>query len=468
MLFFDELDRFSDRIALISEDGSEYSYRKLISLGDSLAEQIGERCLTFLFCSNTVESVMGYVGCMRHRILPVLLNTAIDHQLLVALMRNYHPKFCWLPASIADQVSGKQVWSYGSYILISTEYEQDYQLYPELGLLLTTSGSTGSPKLVRQSYRNIQSNTESIIEYLGIKDGDRAISTLPMSYTYGLSILNTHLAAGASEILTDTTLMDKLFWELLKKNNATTFGGVPYIYEMLKKLRFERMELPSLRYLTQAGGKLSAELSAEFSALCAKRGMKFIVMYGQTEATARMSWLPFEHAQDKAGSIGIAIPGGRFTLEDIDGSEIAAPEVAGELIYYGDNVTLGYAQSRFDLIKSDENDGILRTGDIAKRDSDGFYYIVGRKKRFLKIFGNRVNLDEVEGLLKKEGIDCACAGTDDCLKIFVTDPDMLGKVTEFIDHHTAISHSGFRVMVIDKIPRSESGKILYAELNNHD
>ena len=182
------------------------------------------------------------------------------------------------------------------------------------------------------------------------------------------------------------------------------------------------MELPSLRYLTQAGGRLGRELAEEFNAICEEKGIRLIVMYGQTEATARMSYLPWEDAGRKAGSIGIPIPGGKFELVDANGQLIDGADVVGELVYCGSNVTPGYAKSRMDLAKPDENKGVLYTGDMAKRDEDGFYYVVGRKKRFLKIFGNRVNLDEVENLLKKEGIENACTGQDDRMVVFLTDP----------------------------------------------
>ena len=269
--------------------------------------------------------------------------------------------------------------------------------------------------MVRQSYNNILSNTESIVEYLNLDSTERPITTLPMNYTYGLSIINSHLYAGATILLTENTLIQKEFWNFFKTEQATSFGGVPYTYEMLKKLRFSRMNLPSLRYMTQAGGKLSPELHKEFAQDCIDKNRKFIVMYGQTEATARMAYLPSEYALKKYGSMGIAIPGGSFSLIDDNGNEITEDNITGELIYKGANVTLGYAESRSDLIKGDENHGVLLTGDMAKRDKDGFYYIVGRKKRFLKMFGKRVNLDEVERIIKSEYsfLDCACDGTDD-------------------------------------------------------
>ncbi len=464
MFFYRQIEKYGDATALISADGKKTSYSELTTAADSFAAAVDSHRLVFLLCSNNIESVVGYVACMRGSSVPAMLSEKIDPALLDELMENYHPSYVWLPSQIRESVNGEVVFSYGNNVLVKTTYKLDYSISNELKLLLTTSGSTGSPKFVRQTEKNIQSNTESIVEYLEIRPDDRAITTMPMNYTYGLSILNSHLYCGAAVILNEYTLMDKRFWALMKGEQATTFGGVPYIYEMLKKLRFGRMDIPSLRYLTQAGGKLSPELADEFSGICRERGMKFIVMYGQTEATARMAWRPWEYASSKSASMGIAIPGGEFSLIDVDGNVIETPETVGELVYRGDNVTMGYAQSRHDLAKGDENNGILHTGDMAKRDADGFYYIVGRKKRFLKLFGNRVNLDEVEQLLKKQGIDCAVAGTDDNMVIYITDESKFAKASDFIDNHTAISHGGFKIQVIPEIPRNESGKILYSEL----
>jgi acyl-CoA synthetase (AMP-forming)/AMP-acid ligase II len=224
------------------------------------------------------------------------------------------------------------------------------------------------------------------------------------------------------------------------------------------------MNLPSLRYLTQAGGKLSPELSAEFAEICARKGVKFIVMYGQTEATARMSYLPWEFARSKAGSIGMAIPGGAFSLRGDDGEDIKTPMAVGELIYSGENVTHGYAENRFDLARGDDRGGVLETGDMAYFDEDGFYFIAGRKKRFLKLFGNRINLDDVDAILKKEGFDCASTGIDDHLKIFITDKGKSREVSAFISGRIGIHPSGVRVIEVDIIPRSESGKVLYSDL----
>ena len=197
-----------------------------------------------------------------------------------------------------------------NYVLLKTGYEKKYALYDELGLLISTSGSTGSPKLVRQSYLNVMDNARSIAKYLKLDETERPITTLPMNYVYGLSIINSHFLTGAVLLLTDKTLMQKEFWNFFKEAEATSFGGVPYTYEMLDKLRFYNMQLPSLRTMTQAGGKLTPELHEKFAIYAAENNKNFIVMYGAAEATSRMGYLPPDKAIEKKGSMGIPIPGG--------------------------------------------------------------------------------------------------------------------------------------------------------------
>lgn len=461
-MIFNRLEDFKIHIALIDDSGNRLSYDELIRAADDFADHIGNRSIILLKIRNDLGSVVAYVGALRNGIVPILVGDDINETSLSEIIRKYKPSYIW-ESSENEHNSDRIVYRFGNYVLMERG-EAGYKIYPELALLLTTSGSTGSPKLVRQSYQNIISNTESIITYLGIGASDRPILTLPLYYTYGLSILNTHLSVGATVLLTEEGIISRKFWSFFKEEKATTFGGVPYTYEMLKRLRFERMELPSLRYITQAGGKLPKELAKDFLETCREKKIRMIIMYGQTEATARMSYLPWEKAVEKPGSIGIAIPGGRFALEGEEGQIITRTEEPGELIYYGENVTLGYAENYSDLIKGDENRGVLHTGDIAQRDEDGYYYIIGRKKRFLKLFGKRVNLDEVEILLRREGYDAACSGTDDNMHIYITDNAKTEDVRKYVVNHTTISNSGFDVRYIECIPRNSSGKILYSEL----
>jgi acyl-coenzyme A synthetase/AMP-(fatty) acid ligase len=455
-----------ESIAIIQNDSHSISYKELLGHADCIAKLISKRTLTFILCTNTIASVVGYVGFLRNDIVPVLVDSELDSELLQKLIKTYEPAYIWSPEARLHDLDGTVVYSYSGYSLLRTAYPEEITLHPDLGLLLTTSGSTGSPKLVRQSYRNIEANTNSIIEYLGIVSTDRPITTLPMSYTYGLSILNSHLVAGATILMTEHTLMQKEFWSFLKEQKATTFGGVPYTYQMLDRLRFFNMNIPSLRYLTQAGGKLSYDLSHKVATKARDKGIDFIVMYGQTEATARMSYLPASRAIDKCGSMGVPIPGGEFWLQDEEGNRIDDADVVGELVYRGDNVTLGYAECKADLALGDERQGVLVTGDMAKRDADGFYYIVGRKKRFVKIFGSRVNLDETERLLLDKGYVCACTGVDDRMSVYTEHEGKEDEIHKLVSHLLNLNMSAFIVRYIPAIPKNESGKTLYTALEN--
>ncbi len=445
-----------DGVAVVTDDGRTVSYAELKRMTDEWAAKVPPRSLAFLLVGNNVDSLVAYVACLNHGIVPLMLDAKIDGQLLQRFIDVYHPDFIWRPESdgyvLEPRNTRKEEGSVPCDPCI--RWFERKTLYPDLALLLTTSGSTGSPKLVRQSYKNIRANTASIVEYLKLDSSERPITTLPMNYTYGLSIINSHLAVGATILLTEKSIMQREFWNFFTEQGATSFGGVPYTYEMLDKLMFFRRKLPSLRTMTQAGGKILPELHRKFAEYAQREGKNFVVMYGQCEATARMSYLPPERALDKVGSMGIAIPGGRFELVD------------GELVYYGDNVTLGYAECAEDLAKGDERHGRLETGDMARVDEEGFYYIVGRKKRFLKIFGNRVNLDETERLVKGRflDLDCACGGVDDKMKIFITDQAQIQAVRDFVAEKTHLNFTAFDVQFLATIPKNASGKTLYSEL----
>lgn len=462
--------KYSENIAARQEDGLEISYRQLEERGKLLSEKIGGRTLVFCLCTNKVGSLLGYTSCLNNNIVTLLISEDMEEGLLNKIIEDYSPEFLWMQdEKVSEFNKYEKVYSDLGFTLLKTGFEEKYEINKELGLLLTTSGSTGSPKLVRQSYKNVLSNAESIVEYLELDETERPITTLPMNYTYGLSIINSHLLVGATILMTNSTLMDKSFWTYFKENKATSFGGVPYTYEILNKLRFFRMELPSLRTMTQAGGKLSPELHKKFAEFAKENAKKFVVMYGQTEATARMAYLPHEKSLEKYGSMGWAIPGGKFILIDTEGKEIKEPGITGELVYYGPNVTLGYAESGCDLILGDDNKGELVTGDMAKIDEEGFYYIVGRKKRFLKIFGNRVNLDESERMLKTEfmDVDFACTGVDDKMYIFTTDSEKESEAKVFISHKTGLNPSAFKIITINEIPKNDSGKTQYIKLEKY-
>jgi acyl-CoA synthetase (AMP-forming)/AMP-acid ligase II len=463
---FDRIDHGAETTAVIDENGTVYSYDFLNREGSHIADKAGGRCLLFALCSNTIGSLIGYVGSLSNRIVPLMLDAHLNEDLLRFLITTYQPAFLWLPTDRAEAFRPYAAVheSYG-YSLLSTGFA-GYPLHDDVALLLTTSGSTGSPKLVRQSYRNIESNTHAIIDYLKLDATERAITTLPMNYTFGLSIINTHLYAGASIVLTEAPLIQKDFWAQFREFEATSLSGVPYTYEMLDRLRFTRMNLPSLQTLTQAGGRLSEELHRKFAEYAQETDRSFVVMYGQTEATARMSYLPPEKALEKCGSIGIAISNGTFMLRNEAGVPVREANKTGELIYQGDNVMLGYASCGEDLAGGDELKGILATGDLARFDEDGYYFIMGRKARFLKLYGMRINLEETEHMIREAfpGQDCACGGRDDLLTIYLEESTLADAVQRFLVEKTGIHHAAFRVVPVAAIPRNSAGKILYHEL----
>jgi len=465
-----DLLKHKNSIAITDELGPQITYGELAEYGEEIYQAAKGRCLVVALCRNTIGSVIGYVSFINNGIVPIMLNLHLEKELRQKLFDTYRPKYIWAPTEMIEEFKDMEiVITKFDYSLFRTKFDNQYPLFEELALLLTTSGSTGSPKFVRQSYSNIKANTDSIVKYLNLGKSEKPITTLPMNYTYGLSIINSHIMVGATILLTDKSLMQKEFWNFFKSNSATSFGGVPYTYEMLKRLRFMRMDLPSLKTMTQAGGKITEELHDEFARYAECNHKKFVVMYGQCEATARMGYLPPEKAVEKKGSMGVAIPGGKFTLVDENGNPLSDSGVTGELVYEGENVTLGYAECGEDLIKGDERNGILYTGDMAQVDEDGFYYIVGRKKRFLKIFGNRVNLDEMDRMIKTqfEDLECACAGTDDHMFIFVNDDTKAERVKSFVVHKTGLNPSAFKTISLESIPKNDAGKTLYVELEKY-
>lgn len=464
-MLLSNLNTYNNSLAVITDQGEGVLYKDIETYSSLIYSKINHRCLVFCLCKNTIDSLTGYISFVTNKVVPLMLDAGLEIDLLNNLIKLYQPEYLWMPIERINEFDFQQIdYQTTDYCLVKLQQDKQYPLHSDLAILLTTSGSTGSPKLVRLSYENVLANAQSIAQYLSIDSTERPITTLPMHYSFGLSVINSHLLKGATLLLTTRSLMEKEFWAFLKSVKATSLSGVPYTYEMLKRLRFFRMDLPYLKTLTQAGGKLNIELTKEFAAYCIENNKRFFVMYGQTEATARMSYLPYEQSLSKAGSIGIAIPKGNFQLIDENKNQIEGTDKTGELIYYGPNVSLGYAECGDDLNLGDVNMGKLYTGDLAKRDTDNFYYIVGRKKRFIKLFGNRVNLDETERLLKNLMPDCACTGTDDKMVIYITEQNRIDEVKKYISTKTGINHSAFMVKHIDMIPKNTSGKTIYSKL----
>lgn len=456
---FLDLDRKDrNKVAVVDDSGEQLTYGNLCDFSEEFKKHLPKRSLIFLMAENCNGSLLGYIACLSNSIVPLVLSAKTEESLYTALFERYQPEYLWAPDGMVEKLGYEKVFGTYGYSLLKTG-NAPVAMYPDLALLLPTSGSTGSPKLVRHSLRNIEANADNVRRMFEMDGTEKAMAILPMHYTMGLSVIASHLLAGATLLLSGRSLLDRGFWTMLKE--ATSFTGVPYSYELLMKMRFTRMDLPNLRIITQGGGKLTEEMFKALAQYAHEKGKKFIATYGQSECTARMAYLPAELAMEKTCSIGMAEPGGQLSIIDESGNETFEGEATGEMVYRGENVTLGYANSKEDLLKGDENHGVMHTGDLARRDADGCYFIVGRLKRFLKIFGLRIGLDEVENLIKSEyGIDCYCKGDDEKLVVLVTKPELVDSLPVFIEEKTHLFHKSIEIKLVDAILRNEAGKVV--------
>jgi acyl-CoA synthetase (AMP-forming)/AMP-acid ligase II len=443
-----------------SSNGRWYSHGELRSEVARAAEALGTRkSLAFCYCRNNFATLAWYLAAVEAGHAVALLDDGLSAEFKAGLIERYAPELILGSSEASVAAAGYDGATLGDCLHLSRRKEvQEGEIAPALAVLLSTSGSTGSPKFVRLTKDNVTANARSIVEGLAIGADDRAISSLPLHYSYGLSVLNTHLLAGAAVVLTNDGLMSPGFWQVFRETECTSFAGVPYSYQVLRRLGVEGLKIPSLQTMTQAGGKLQVDLVAQFHQTMADRGGRFFVMYGQTEATARIAILPYDRLPEKLGSAGRAIPGGSF---EIDG-EVGQ---SGELIYRGPNVMMGYASGREDLALGDVQQGRLATGDLAHLDAEGFVYIEGRMKRDAKLFGLRINLDEIESMLRVHG-PTAVIGAPDKLVIFCEhgDEESLTRYRMELAAKLKVNHRALEFHRLAQIPVTSSGKVDYQAL----
>jgi acyl-CoA synthetase (AMP-forming)/AMP-acid ligase II len=442
---FGDLRAHGDAPALVHADGVD-SYADLAARVQRVADALGPtRRLVLVPMGNDVASVAGYLGALQAGcpaiVVPRSQPGASDTAALVASRYD-------VDAVIGTEVHERRAGT-------------AHRLHPDLSLLLSTSGSTGSPRLVRLSDDNLRSNAASIAEYLGLTPDDCAPTALPLHYCYGLSVLNSHLMVGASVALTDASVVDDAFWRLFADAGCTSLAGVPYTFELLERSGFADRPLPRLRYMTQAGGRMLPDRVRRVATLGKSRGWDLFVMYGQTEATARIAYLPPALAASHPHTVGVAVPGGRLSIESLDSS------LVGELVYEGPNVMLGYSDGPADLALGRTVER-LHTSDLARWTPDGLVEIVGRRDRTAKAFGLRLNLDQIERRLADEaGIAASVACVDERLCVFVS-----SRVGRTGVANAAAAVSGVPAHAIDvarlaRIPRTGSGKADLVALERH-
>lgn len=464
-----QLENHRDNVAFMGEDHSKILYKDLLELSRCIEKTIGEGNLILLLASNSMGALAYYVSLLYTGNIVMPVSEAVNEKVIKGYLERYQPDYicCAEKNTLLKSPKKNMLLSSYGYCLIQGYQEVKKEIYHETALLLPTSGSTGNHKFVRQSRENIISNAEAIIEFLEITASDRPVLALPMTYTYGLSVIHTHLYQGATILVPQSGIYQKGFWQFFAENEGTSFSGVPYSYEVLDRMGFYSMELPSLKCMTQSGGRLSAHLQERLTEFARQREIKFFLMYGQTEATARMTYLPYQLAWkgNKTGSVGIPIAGAKIRLYTEDEKEVTEAYQPGELYFYGKSVSLGYAENYKDLALANVNRYCLKSGDIAYKDEEGCYYICGRKSRFVKILGIRTNLDDIERLLQQQFpmLTCAVTGNDKKIVVWVED-SCSDDIEGYLERTIKINRCFLERRDIKKLPRAASGKLLYSDL----
>ncbi len=412
------------------------------------------KCLALLLAQNRYACIVAYLAALRTGTALMVTDASLHRELLDGILKTYQPDLIFAACSQVAIPRYEKLAPTSFEVWARQEPCAPVQIHPQLALLLNTSGSTGSPKFVRLTLGNLHANAASIAEYLGLTSDEKPITSLPMAYSFGLSVINSHLLVGACLVLTEHGVLRREFWDSVDRYACTSFSGVPHTYQMLLQTGLLKKRGATLRTWTQAGGRLAESYVREMYELALERGGRFFVMYGQTEATARIAYVPFERLAFKPDSIGIAIPRGALRIDP-----------TGELIYEGPSVMMGYADRREDLRKGDELGGVLATGDSARQDQDGFFQITGRRKRFLKLFGKRLNLDEVEQLIhQRTQVSAACYGHDDLLMVALEGHKNPETVETLLRQTLNLPSEAVQVFSVAALPRTLSGKIDYPTL----
>ena len=438
MIFADHLGRFGDAPALLSDTDGVVTYAELAARIDRAAAEIDGRQLVLATARLSIPYIVAYLAALKARCPIIAAGPAATE-----IAERFQPSL--------------RVTAQGFEATGSTAPE----LHPDLALLLSTSGSMGSPKLVRLSAANLQANAESIAQFLDLRGDDLGLLSLPLHYSYGLSVLHSHLAVGASLYVTAQPIISPGFLDNLARAGCTNLAGVPHSYGLFEEIGLRRHALPALRFMTVAGGALAPDRVRDYAHFMQARGGRFFVMYGQTEATARMAYLPPEAALTHADHIGIAIPGGRFELVDEKDRRIDRPNQVGELVYAGPNVMMGYAETRADLALGPALEK-LKTGDLAVRSPEGFFRIAGRRARFSKIAGIRIGHDDLERSLRERGHVTAVTGDDAEILVALQGSASVADLRDRIARDAGIPTDRIRFAVCHALPHTATGKIDYA------
>ena len=471
MKLFEDLNKFNNSIALIDTNKNKIKYKDIQNRAKILKNKLKKKDLILIVAENTIGSILSYIYSIINNYVVIFVDSTVHENEIKKIITKYRPNFIACESTKLVNLIKKKKYTrifntYENYYFYKTNFKTRLTS-KNLQILLPTSGSMGSNKYVKISKKNIYENTISIIKYLKITKKDRAITNMPYCYSYMLSILNTHLQKGGTIVVSKKSIIQKEFWEIFNNFKLTSFNGVPYIYEIINRIGLKRIFSKSLRYITQAGGKLDNKLSLKLAKLAIKKKIKFFSMYGQTEASPRISFLEPKFSIKKNGSIGKALLNTKIWLQNGD-EIIKKPYTKGSIYFSGKNVMMGYAKNYLDLLKNPRTQKKLNTGDIGYFDKEGFYYITSRSKRYAKIYGNRIDLDELEIKMKSKKLDIACVGKLNNVNVFYNDKKNLKKIENGLYSILNKNLNAFNFLYIKNFPRTNNKKINYKFLSNFD
>ncbi len=390
-----------------------------------------------LFSYDYFETIFLYSSLLVSENIIILIDFINDKNYLQLIIKKYKPNYIILPNKkiLNFKIPGKKIYSLKKtniYEVVSNK-KISYNIINKL--LLSTSGTTGSPKMVKLSHENLLSNAKSICAYLKITKNDSCITTLSPSYSYGLSIINTHLLKGGKIFINQLNITNHNFWRLIISNKISSISLVPDQLEILAKYSFFNKNLNSIKYMTSAGGKLKENVISFLKKYCEKKGILFYVMYGQTEASPRISYYKLNKTNLRHNCIGKPIKKGKLM--------ISGKNKIGEIVYSGPNIFLGYAEDYLDLKKKASIKKKLNTGDIGYKDQNGYFYVVERKKRIAKISGLRISLDHLEEIFRNKKIMINCYLVNDKIKIYIKNMKFKKNVKSYLMNKLHLNDNDF-------------------------
>lgn len=457
---FSNIEKFKNRIALFTKNYEVIKYSQILKDSKVFKKFFQTKQTIIILAENSYEFIVSYVSALKNNQLLILVSPNTDLNGLKSLDKNYSPEYIICNKKKILPENYNKIFDFKNFSFFQNIDKKKYSINKNISCLLSTSGTTGNAKFAKISIENLMNNSKGISKFLKISPQDTAITTMPPFYSYALSIINTHLMNGSKIILNDYSLIDRRFWDLSEKFKPNNLNGVPYNYEILDKIKFHDMKLKNLKYITQAGGKLHRKLKDKFIKTCIINKINFYVMYGQTEASPRMTIMPWNLLKKFPESVGKPLSGGKIKIKQKNKN---SKEGIGEIIYYGKNVFWGYSKSFKDLKENKKNNDTLKTGDLGYLDKRGLLFITGREKRILKIFGIRISLDLLENELYKKNYNCVCTGNDEKLNIYLKQNKNINftVLNELIKKITNLMPRFFEVISVKDFKRNKVGKISY-------